>query len=82
MQHGNYQEVRKIQQYVSNMRPLFNKAALYSDRTQNYREPYEPDPGDTVTIRFRTLENNVDGVYIVRGGTENTYGLCVYRVRV
>ena len=67
MQHGNYQEVRKIQQYVSNMRPMFNKAALYSDRTQNYREPYEPDPGDTVTIRFRTLENNVDGVYIVRG---------------
>lgn len=65
MQHGNYQEVRKIQQYVTNMRPLFNKAALYSDRTENYREPYEPDPGDIVKIRFRTSENNVDAVYCV-----------------
>ena len=42
-----------------------NKEALFSDGTINYRIPPECDPGDTVTIRFRALQNNLDTVFIV-----------------
>ena len=40
---------------------------FYSDETENYRFPIEPSAGDWVTIRFRTLKNNADMVWIVYG---------------
>ena len=39
-----------------------NKKALFSDGTQNYVIPQEPDPGDIVKIRFRTAKDDVDEV--------------------
>lgn len=38
------------------------KAALFCDETAEYRCPEEPDPGDLVTLRFRTAKNNADHV--------------------
>jgi len=67
MDFDNYQDIRKIQQYVANMQPVFSKRSLFSDETENYRIPSEPDPGDTVTIRFRTRKNNVDAVFLISG---------------
>ena len=52
-------------QYIANMRPVFNRRALYSDTTENYISPEEPAPNDKVTIRFRTAKNNVDRVVLV-----------------
>ena len=52
----------RMQQYMSQMRAMFNKHALYSDESPQYQIPFEPNPGDTVKIRFRTLKNNVDAV--------------------
>ncbi|MBQ1310382.1 MAG: glycoside hydrolase family 13 protein [Blautia sp.] len=57
--------VAKKMQYILNMRPMLNRGALFSDGTENYRSPAEPKPGDTVAIRFRTLRNNVDAVFLV-----------------
>lgn len=45
------------------MRPVFRSGGLFSDETENYVSPMEPEPGDTVTIRFRTVRNNIDYVY-------------------
>ena len=59
----------RIQQYMSQMRAMFNKHALYSDESPQYQIPFEPNPGDTVKIRFRTLKNNVDAVYFISGST-------------
>ncbi|MCD7835411.1 MAG: glycoside hydrolase family 13 protein [Lachnospiraceae bacterium] len=53
------------QQYIANMRPVFNRRALYSDTTEEYVTPAEPLPYDRVTIRFRTARNNVDRVFLV-----------------
>lgn len=39
--------------------------ALFSDETEEYRSPMEADPGDTVTVYFRTAKNNIDKVYII-----------------
>lgn len=58
----------KSLQYILNMRPVLNKAALFSDATEYYRSPTEPKAGETVTIRFRTQKNNVDAVYLVHQG--------------
>ena len=54
--------VLRAQEYINKMRPVFNKRALYSDETAQYRTPMEPESGDIVTVRFRTLKNNVDAV--------------------
>jgi alpha-glucosidase len=59
--------IEKTQDYTIRMRALFNKRALYSDETEMYQSPNEPDPGDTVRVRFRTLRNNVDGVFFISG---------------
>ena len=59
----------RMQQYMSQMRAMFNKHALYSDESPQYQIPFEPNPGDTVKIRFRTLTNNVDAVYFISGST-------------
>lgn len=40
------------------------KNALFCDETEDYRTPAEPEAGDSVVIRFRTLGNNVDNVYL------------------
>ena len=62
-------------QYILNMRPVFNQDALFSDGTENYRIPMEPNVGDAVTIRFRTLKNNVDLVYLIHGETRKQMSL-------
>ncbi|MCD8154726.1 MAG: glycoside hydrolase family 13 protein [Clostridiales bacterium] len=65
----------KKMQYMLNMRPVLNKDAMFSDGTETYRIPTDPDAGDTVTIRFRTQRNNVDMVYLV-------YGDCRQEMRI
>ncbi|RGZ00127.1 glycoside hydrolase family 13 protein [Clostridium sp. AM58-1XD] len=47
--------------------PELIRDALFTDETDDYRIPAEPDPGDTVIIRFRTAKNNADGVFYIEG---------------
>ena len=65
MNYENLNDARKIQEYVTNMRPTFNKRAVFSDETENYRTPAEPEAGDTVNVRIRTKKNNVDFIFLV-----------------
>ena len=55
--------LKKSETYAMQMRPVFRSGGLFSDETENYVSPMEPEPGDTVTIRFRTVRNNIDYVY-------------------
>ena len=68
MNLANIEYQDKLRQYVLQMRPMFKPNALFSDETANYVTPMEPDPGDIVTIRFRTWKDNVDKVYLVKIG--------------
>ena len=54
MNYEYMKNAQKIQEYVTNMRPAFNKRAVFSDETENYRTPFEPEPGDVVNVRIRT----------------------------
>ncbi|WMJ90548.1 glycoside hydrolase family 13 protein [Anaerocolumna sp. MB42-C2] len=44
---------------------MLNTDAFFSDGTQDYRNPCEPLPYDTVTIRFRTGKEGIDSVRLV-----------------
>ena len=56
-----------VAKYILQMRPVFNTEAIFSDETENYVSPMEPEPGDEVTIRLRTAHSNVDAVYYISG---------------
>lgn len=55
----------KTQLYLDNLTTIFNPQALFSDGTQFYRYPTEPDPGDKVRLRFRSARENLDSVILV-----------------
>ena len=89
MTDKSYEHSLRVSKYIMNMRPVFNEKALFSDETENYVSPMEPEPGEEVTIRVRTEENNVDAVYLISGKrrellehekTEN--GFDFYRIRI
>jgi alpha-glucosidase len=42
----------------------FIQEAIFSDETQNFRNPVEPENNETVKVRLRTARNNIDRVYI------------------
>lgn len=54
--------------YIATMRPVFNRRALFSDTTEDFLIPPEPEKNSTVTIRFRTAKNNVDRCVLVTRG--------------
>ena len=51
--------------YISGMRPILNKRALFSDTTETFIHPLQPTAYGLVTIKFRTARNNVDRVDLV-----------------
>lgn len=51
--------------YMMNVEPCLNRRALYSDATDEYRNPPQPDINEDVSIRFRTARYNVDEVCLV-----------------
>ena len=59
--------LKKAEIYAMRMRPVFCPSALFSDETENYVSPMEPETGEKVTIRFRTGKNNVDYVCWISG---------------
>lgn len=64
----NFGSFFKDQQYLSEMRPVFSKRALYSDTTENFVTPAEPAPYTRVKIRFRSKRNNIDRVFLICKG--------------
>ena len=56
--------------YVSAMRPLLNRRALFTDCTQEYVKPCEPKAGENVKIYFRTAKQNVDKVFLIHESEE------------
>ncbi len=51
--------------YIEGMRPVFNRKALFSDTTEDYVTPAEPNPYAQVKIRFRSARNNIDRVLLI-----------------
>ena len=71
------ENIMKKMQYILNMRSVLNKDAFFSDGTKYYRNPAEPEAGETVMLSFRTQKNNVDAVYLVSEGKK--YKMKIYK---
>lgn len=71
MDYDQQRLLESKQKYISSMRPVFNKRALFSDTTGEYVTPPEPSCYDLVTIRFRTAKNNIDRVLLVCKGEKH-----------
>lgn len=67
MDINSFSKLEYNQQYISTMRPVFNKKALFSDMTENYVYPPEASAYGEITIKFRSEKNNIDKVFIVCG---------------
>lgn len=65
MDINSHLKVERDRQYISTMRPVFNKRALFSDMTEDYVCPSEPSAYGEITVKFRTEKNNVDKVFFV-----------------
>ncbi len=50
--------------YIQNMRAAMKREALFSDETEGYRIPAEPEKNTEVTIRFRTGKANASEVFL------------------
>lgn len=61
----HYVKLGQDQSYINAMRPVIRKKALFTDMTEDYVSPVEPNPYSEVTIRFRTAANNVDLVFLM-----------------
>ncbi len=51
---------------------MINRKALFCDETENFKFPYEPDAGNTVKLKIRTLANDVLKVYAMINGIKRT----------
>ncbi|MDE6374055.1 MAG: alpha amylase N-terminal ig-like domain-containing protein, partial [Clostridia bacterium] len=47
---------------------MINRQVLFTDETESFKTPYEPEAGDKVTLTFRTLANDVQKVYAIING--------------
>ncbi|MBR5766598.1 MAG: glycoside hydrolase family 13 protein [Lachnospiraceae bacterium] len=56
--------------YLSTLKPVLNKKALFADYTSDYVYPAEPNPYGKVDLRFRTYKSNVDHVFLVCNGVK------------
>ncbi|MCR4946601.1 MAG: glycoside hydrolase family 13 protein [Lachnospiraceae bacterium] len=50
--------------YLSKMRPMLNKQALFFSYSEDYIMPLEPSRYGMLNFRFRTGKNNVDNVFL------------------
>ena len=62
----NDKDFEKIKsKYIATMRPILKRRALFSDMTEEYVTPVEPNEYARVKIRFRAAKDNIDMVYLV-----------------
>lgn len=70
MDYECFVRAEKQLKYISGMRPVLNRKALFTDMTADYVNPCEPQPYSTVQIRFRAGKDNIDRVFFVSGGLQ------------
>ncbi len=70
MDFDRFLKAEQQQMYITGMRPVLDKKALFSDMTADYVSPCEPQPYSLVTVRFRAARNNIDRVFFVSQNQE------------
>ena len=62
--------------YVNGMRPSFNRKAVFSDTSENYVYPAEPNPYSEIMITIRVEARNVDQVFLIHDEQRYHMDIC------
>lgn len=65
MELFNYDDIRRKEAYLSNRKAVMNKIGIYSGYSEDYISPLEPSAYGRVTIKIRTIKDNIDYVYFI-----------------
>ena len=68
MDLGNSSEILQKGRFITNYKPVLNRRAIFSDYSEDYIIPLEPNAYGIVTIRLRSIRNNLDVAMLVCNG--------------
>ena len=68
MDSGNYNEILQKGRFITNYKPVLNRRAIFSDYSEDYIIPLEPNAYGGVTIKLRSIRNNIDYAKLVCNG--------------
>ena len=54
--------------YMSLREPILDERAIFSDASQQFRIPVEPDINEPTKVFIRTAKQNIDAVYLCYSG--------------
>ncbi|MEG2440665.1 MAG: glycoside hydrolase family 13 protein [Acetivibrio sp.] len=65
MDFSRLSEYEKVHIYTDSVVPIIDQEALFSDGTEEYRVPQEPEKNEIVKLRLRTGKENVEHAYLI-----------------
>ena len=68
MDFYGFENTRHKEEYLSSRKAVMNKHGIYSGYSEDYIIPLEPSAYGLVTIKLRTVKNNIEYAYIVVNG--------------
>ncbi len=68
MDSANYKEILEKGRFITNYKPVLNRRAIFSDYSEDYIIPLEPNAYSVVTIKIRAIRNNIDYAKLVCNG--------------
>ena len=76
MDIGNYNDILQKGRFITNYRPVLNRRAIFSDYSEDYIIPLEPNAYGIVTIKLRSNRNNLDYAKLVCNGEVTLMEIC------
>ena len=68
MDLATYNDLLQKGRFITNYKPVMNRRAIFSDYSEDYIIPLEPNAYGVVTIRLRSIRNNIDYAKLVCNG--------------
>ena len=68
MDSAAYNDLLQKGRFITNYKPVMNRRAIFSDYSEDYIIPLEPNAYGVVTIRLRSIRNNIDYAKLVCNG--------------
>ena len=68
MDSAAYNDLLQKGRFITNYKPVLNRRAIFSDYSEDYIIPLEPNAYGVVTIRLRSIRNNIDYAKLICNG--------------
>ena len=68
MDSAAYNDLLQKGRFITNYKPVLNRRAIFSDYSEDYIIPLEPNAYGVVMIRLRSIRNNIDYAKLICNG--------------